>query len=71
MRPIPQGQPHRLGVLKAASNAFVAAEQAVGEVGHKAVPRAFKNGFYAHRAEADRASGSRPGAKLLTTPAFN
>jgi hypothetical protein len=27
MSPMPQGQPHRLGVLKAASNAFLAGER--------------------------------------------
>jgi hypothetical protein len=33
--------------------------------------RSLQNGFNAHPALADRASLKRPGAKLLTTPAFN
>jgi hypothetical protein len=35
-------QPHRLEVLKAASNAFVAEEQALGDVEPNGVLRAFK-----------------------------
>jgi hypothetical protein len=35
-------QPHRLEVLKATSNAFVAEEQALGDVGPNGVLRAFK-----------------------------
>jgi hypothetical protein len=35
-------QPHRLGVLKAALDAFVAEEQALGDVGLNGLLRAFK-----------------------------
>jgi hypothetical protein len=66
-----EDQPHLLEVLKAASNAFVAEEQALADVGPDQGTASLQNGFYAHPAQADRASLKRPGTKLLTTPAFN
>jgi hypothetical protein len=43
-------QPHLLEVIKAASNAFIAEEQALRDVGPTEMAQAFKNGSYAHRA---------------------
>ena len=60
-----EGQPHRVEVLKAASSAFVAEEQALADVGPDQGTASFQNGFYAHRGQSDRASGSRPGCELL------
>ena len=45
-------QPHRLEVLKAASNAFVAEEQALGGVVPNGMPQGFKIAWYTHRVQA-------------------
>ena len=59
-------QPHRLEVLKAASNAFVAEEQAPGECGLPRWHRPSKRLLHAS-SPGDRASSGRPGAK---TPGY-
>jgi hypothetical protein len=58
-------QSHRRGVLKAASNAFLAAERPSMTRRTQLYKKSPRNGLYAHRGQADRASSSRPGCELL------
>jgi hypothetical protein len=61
-------QLYRLQVLKAASNAFVAEEQALEEPGAYRDGRSLQNGLYPHRGQADGPLEKGPASQLLPTP---